>query len=399
MTFVGMNATLQWNRRDLLKAAGLGTAVASRLVLGVPAFGEEQPASTEPETNVADFLKVPRGPHAIPGPYPGRVVKVTDPRSLRGDRVDPRVARAMVRRGIAALTGESLEKSFARLFAPSDVVGIKVNPVGAPLINTHPEVVAAIVEWLTECGLPAGNIVIWDRFDDGLQEAGYTTARFPGVRIASLQTMAAEGKSFRDAEGNHISAGNFDMDAFYFVKGVVGKGVRGYQDDEFYLNQHVFAGEHSYFGTLVTKRLTKIINVAAYKNTGNSVSMATKNLGYAAICNTGRLHAPLGLKVSTEVLAAPWVRDKLVLNIIDGIRAQYEGGPMLAEKFVYPNHSVHVATDPFAIDMIGHREIVARRKAAGMTVNEHPKFADYLHYGERLGLGVADPEKIKVVRA
>ena len=49
----------------------------------------------------------------------------------------------------------------------------------------------------------------------------------------ALQTMAEEGKSFRDASGNHISAGNFDKDAFYFAKGIVGKGVRGYSSAEF----------------------------------------------------------------------------------------------------------------------------------------------------------------------
>ena len=54
-------------------------------------------------------------------------------------------------------------------------------------------------------------------------------------------------------------------------------------------------------GKLLTKRLTKIINVAAFKNTGNGVSMATKNLGYGAICNTGRLHAPLGFGLAVAV--------------------------------------------------------------------------------------------------
>ena len=40
------------------------------------------------------------------------------------------------------------------------------------------------------------------------------------------------------------------------VNFIVGKGVRGYPSDEFYLNQHVFNGEYSYFGKLVTKKLT-----------------------------------------------------------------------------------------------------------------------------------------------
>ncbi len=67
------------------------------------------------------------------------------------------------------------------------------------------------------------------------------------------------------------------------TRGVVGEDVRGYKDDEFYLNQHVFNGEYSYFGKLLTQGVTKIINLAAYKNTGNGISMATKNLGYGSL--------------------------------------------------------------------------------------------------------------------
>jgi hypothetical protein len=178
----------------------------------------------------------------------------------------------------------------------------------------------------------------------------------------------------------------------------VGKNVPGYPNDEFYLNQHVFNGEYSYFGKLLTQKLTKIINLPAYKNAGHGISMACKNLGYGSICNSGRLHAPLGLKVGTEVLAAPAIRDKLVLNITDGIRGQYEGGPAMNAQFVYPNCSLYFATDPFALDMICHRELVAKRKEMGIEVNEHPSFTDYLRDAEKLGLGVADVKKIKVIR-
>jgi hypothetical protein len=125
--------------------------------------------------------------------------------------------------------------------------------------------------------------------------------------------------------------------------------------------------------------------------------MATKNLGYGSICNSGRLHNPLFFKVCTEVLAAPVIRDKLVLNVTDGIRGQYDGGPDKNAQFVYPNHSLYIATDPFALDMSCYRELVAKRKEMGTAVNENPRFTDYLHYAERLGLGIADEKKIQVV--
>ena len=401
--YTSMDSAWRMHRREFLHVLGTGTAVAGGLVLGVPTGAQEAtPTPTPPppvETNIAEFMKVPRGPHAIPGPFPGRVVQVTDKRSLDGDTVDGAVVAAMFAQGVTKLTGRSMKKSFKLFFSRDDVVGIKVNPVGAPHISTKPELVDAVIDWLVAGGLPKKNIVIWDRFTGMLPAAGYTPERFPGIAIEGLQTMDEEGSAWRDASGKHVSIASFDQDAWYFAKGIVGKNVRGYKDDEFYENQHVFTGEYSYFGKLVTQRLTKIINLAAYKNTGNGISMATKNLGYAAICNTGRLHAPLFFKVCTEVLAAPAVRDKLVLNVTDGLRAQYDGGPDVNEQFLYPNHSLYFATDPFALDMVCHRELVAKRKAMGVTVNEHPRFTEYLHYAEKLGLGVADPKRITHVLA
>lgn len=384
------------DRRDFLKV--VGAVAAGAAVLGVPPEADEpaRKAPADVETNIAEFMKVPKGPHALPGPFPGKVVQVRDPAVIRGGKVDPKAASRMVERGITALTGANLRKSFDRFFTKDDVVGIKVNPVGAPLINVRPEVVAALVAWLESGGIPRRNIVIWDRFDDMLKEAGFTAERFPAVRVEALQTMAEEGKPWKNSKGEHPSASNFDLDAFYFAKGIFGKGVAGYADDDAYANQHVFTGEYSYFGKLVTRGVTKIVNVAPFKNAGNGISMATKNLGYGAICNTGRLHQPLFFRVCTEVLAAPWVRDKLVLNVTDALWGQYDGGPMGNEQFRYVNGSLFVATDPFALDRTCHDQMVAKRRAMGVKVNDHPRFTDYLNYAQTLGLGVADPSKISL---
>jgi hypothetical protein len=48
--------------------------------------------------------------------------------------------------------------------------------------------------------------------------------------------------------------------------------------------------------------------------------------------------------------------------------------------------------------MICHRQLVAKRKEMGVAVNENPRFTEYLRYAERLGLGIAKPEKISYVR-
>ena len=249
------------------------------------------------------------------------------------------------------------------------MVGLKVNPVGPGLISTRLELVDAVIDWLTSCGLPRKNIVIWDRFDYMLKDAGFTPERFPGIGIEGLQTMdeaAAEGKTqdnskWLNADGTHVSAPNFDQQVFYWAD------VEGPKDLP-YLNQHVFNGKYSYFGKLLTKRLTKIVNLPVFKNTGNAISMATKNIGYGAVCNTNRLHAPLFLDVCVEVPAFWPVRDKMVLNITDGLRSQYDGGPDKNAKFAYIDNRLYFASDPFALDMVCHTRIVAKRKEMGVAV-------------------------------
>jgi hypothetical protein len=385
-------------RREFVKTLGICSVAVGAAVLGRASLAEEKPASDKPETNLADFLKTPRTKTSLPGPLPGRVVKLIDRRCLKEkeDEVVGEVVAEMFARGMTALTGKDMAESFKMFFTPDDVIGLKVNPVG-PLINTKPELVAAVIDWLASNGVPKRNIIIWDRFDYMLAEAGFTAERFPGVEIVGLQTMDVEGNRWRDKDGKHLSEDNFDKQVFYYVKGVEGKNVPGYPNDEFYLNQHVFNGEYSYFGKLLTQRLTKIINLAAYKNSGHSVSMACKNIGYGAICNCGRLHVPLGMEVCTDVLAAPVIRDKLVLNITDGIRGQYDRGPGFNYQFVYPNHTLYFATDPIALDAFCHAELFIKRQAMGIQENDHPSYTSYLRRAAELGLGVADIDKIKLV--
>ena len=385
-------------RRAFVRAAGAGAAAAGALRFVPMTFAQAPASAPAIVTNIADFQKVPKTPRSVPGPFPGNVVKVTDPRSLRRDGVDGKVAGEMVVEGITTLTGKNARDSFRLLIDPRDVVGIKVNPVGPPLIHTKPEVVEGVIKWLVDHGIPKSNIVIWDRFDYMLRDAGYTPQRFPGIAIVGLQSMDEAGNTWRGPDGRHLSVNNFDQEVYFEAKGALWTSDRNQKDEAGYLNQHVFNGERSFFGKLLTRRLTRIINVAAYKNTGPGVSMATKNIGYGSICNTGRLHAGLGLRVNTEVIAAPVLRDKLALNIVDGLRAQYDGGPDMNAQFVFDNHSLYFATDPFALDMACHQELTAKRREKGIAVNDHPRFTEYLRYAETLGLGVVAPGRLTLVK-
>jgi hypothetical protein len=397
-------------RRDFLKISGGAGIVLGGLALGTPhLWADDQQQKSPPsrtETNIEEIMKIPRTAQSLPGPFPGRVIEVHNPAAMTEAKVDEAKVDAamveqMIQKGITTLTGKNMQESFNLFFNKNDIVGIKVNPVGPGLISTRLEVVEAVIRWLTQGGIPAKNIIIWDRFDYMLKDAGFTAERFPGIGIEGLQTMdeeamggkARDNSRWLDKDGNHLSQGNFDRQVYYFAD------VDGPKDLN-YLNQHVFNGKYSYFGKLLTQKLTKIINIPVFKNTGNGISIATKNLGYGAVCNTGRLHRPIFFDVCTEVLAFPALRDKVVLNITDGLRAQYDGGPGPNAQFTYLYNTMFFASDPFASDMICHKILVEKRREMKVKgLNEHPRFSAYLHYAEKLGLGIANPEKITHVKA
>ena len=397
---VSMDAVFEMNRREFVQTLTGCTATAGALMLGTPLSGQEKEAAPEVATNIAEFLKVPKTPHSLPGPFPGRVVKVTDPRSLVDEKVDAKVVAEMVERGIRSLTGTSMKKSFRMFFTRDDVVGLKVNPVGPPLISTKPEVVEAVIRWLVDNKLPASNIVIWDRFDLDLKDAGFTQARFPGVRIDALQTMVEEGHSFRDATGNHISRRELRP------RRLLPRQGSGREGRARLPGRRVLPEPARLRGRVLLLRQAPHPGASPRSSTSRRTrTPATASRWRPRTSATPPSATPAGCTRRSASRSAPRcsrrpvVRDKLVLNITDGLRGQYDGGPDKNEKFIYPNHSLYFATDPFALDAMCHRELVAKRKEMGIAVNEHPRFTEYLHYAEKLGLGVADPAKITLVRA
>lgn len=398
-SYKSMNELLNMNRRSFLKGSSLAGA---GLVLGTPHLWAQDKAGdrrpSKPETNIKDAIQIERTDNSLPGKFPGKVVQVSDAKALVDNVYNAEIIQQMFEKGIQSLSGKDMKQTFDMLFSKEDIIGIKVNPVGAGLISTRLELVDSIIQWLSDNGVPKKQIIIWDRFDYMLKDAGFTPDRYPGIGIEGLQTMdeaAAEGKTennskWLDKDGNHISLPLFDKEVYYYAD------VEAPQDNN-YLNQHVVNTKYSYFGKLLTKKLTKFINVPVFKNTGNGISMATKNIGYAAVCNTGRLHRPLFFDVCTEVLAFPCVRDKMVLNITDGLRAQYDGGPGPNAGFTYDYNTLFFATDAIALDLTCHNILVEKRKTMKVDVNEHPKYTDYLRYAETLNLGIANPDNIEVV--
>ena len=168
--------------------------------------------------------------------------------------------RAMIERAAQLLRGQTLPDLLASLVAPDDVVGIKVNTLAGFELATNLEVVDALIEGLLEAGVPASNIVVWDRFEHHLISCLYEIQRSEG--------------GVRCYGGESDGAVDLDPDVFYASE--------------------LGDGEPSYLYRVATQDVTKIINVPVPKDHNCSgVTGCLKNIAFGAVNNTVRFHGAL----------------------------------------------------------------------------------------------------------
>jgi hypothetical protein len=334
----------------------------------------------------------------MPGPYPGRVVRVRSDKSVdtATGAANTDVVREMMAQGMRTLTGAATTAdAWGRFFTPTDVVGIKVNCGGFPYVVSAYEIVAETIKQLTAIGVPLSQIFLYERFQNQLDEVNYAPHIPEGVRI-----VAAE-RANRNTDNS------------------------GY-DPETYLEATLFGEEdtRSNMMRLVSKQLTKIINIPNMKDHGaTGVTGCLKNVAYGSFSNVARTHqrgkshtySVVGTLASIEPL-----RSRTVLQIMDGLRGVWHGGPFArTTRYVFYPRQIMFGTDPVAIDRLlldiiddKRREQGAisiwdrspsslkmddgRARDADPNVNIIIREPGHVEYAASLGLGVHDLKKIKV---
>jgi hypothetical protein len=121
-----------------------------------------------------------------------------------------------------------------------------------------------------------------------------------------------------------------------------------------------------------------------------------KNLAFGVISNTGRLHAQLWNETCAEVCAFAPVRDKVVLNITDGLRGCFNGGPGANPQFICNYNTLLAGSDPVAMDRIAYDIIADKRIAEGIMKTPNPAVLTFLKMASDLGLGISEREKIEL---
>lgn len=269
---------------------------------------------------------------------------------------DPEKLDSALGAAVARAAGEDgVVSAMRRLFRPRDVVGIKVNSLAGRGLSPHPELVGRLTGWLQEAGVPARNIVIWDRSDRELAAAGFS-----------------------------------------IVRG--GNGVRCFgTNDDYDWKPREWGPGGSCFARLLVDDLTALINVGVLKDHDLAgVSIGLKNW-YGVIHNPNKHHDDGCNPYVPHLAAYPLIRDKLRLTVIDGMSAQCHGGPARNPRWIWPWQGVLVSRDPVAVDSIGRKIIAERRAELGLpSLAEAKREPVYIETAGKLGLGIADPAKVRV---
>ena len=331
----------------------------------------------------------------IPGPFPGRVIAVERPGVVINRKYQREIVRQMLAKGMMELTGApSPQEAWRFFFEPSDVVGLKLNPVGRPFVMSAPEMVQEIVAGLGMAGVPAKNVVAYDRYRQEFRQAGFDKWLPEGVRW----TYGTD----------KIHPLQLDMDMYDSTQ---------YVEMPLVLPEANPRDPHhrrSYLSKFITKDVNKLVNLCVLKHHQSAgVTIALKNLSHGLVNNVSRSHPTPTLNTCgtfiPNIVDHSIIRQKAVLNILDGVLGAWHGGPGgKVEKYMWEHNTMYFSTDPVALDKTGWQAIDERRKAAGMLPIATAKpdadsnylnmQVEHIEIAGVLGLGEFSDKKISVRR-
>jgi hypothetical protein len=287
------------------------------------------------------------------------------------------VVRRMFDVGLTNLTRRgTVAEAWRTLVSTQDIVGIKVCTAPGPTSGTRPTVAEAMVQSLLSAGQAPSNIVIWDRHIEPLRAAGYSALQERyGVRVASSADAGYDTNHFYEsAYIGHPVWGDLEF------------GQRGPE-----------VGRKSYVSRLVTQQMTCIINLTPLLNhnlggvSGNLVSLA---LG--SVDNTVRFQnssRQFAIAVP-EIYALPILGDRVVLNVVDALLAQYYGEERSLLHYTAVLDQLRLSTDPVALDVLSVQELARQRELADSPPT--PEAGSLYANAALVEIGINDPKNILI---
>ena len=339
-------------RRFLKTAIGTGVAVSAWSKISSESAAQLNQPSVDDETQ--DQL--------VP------VVEALSDKAWKDDILDEQVASEMMDRAIMKLAGrDSAKEAWKDFVLPDDIVGIKINPLAGKQFSTRRIIVDKIIEGLYGAGVLKNQIIIWDRFEAHLTNAGY-----------EINQTNQEVRVFAsDSPGV-----GYDDELFYETK----------KDSKI---RRENGSMKSRYSKIVTRDVNVIINVPVMKHHAmTGVSGCLKNLAFGSVDNTRRFHpSPLHCDPAiAEVFDHDILKDKVVLNIVDGLLASFDGGPVHDPKGEWKYGGILMSRDPVALDHVLLQSIGEKREK--MELPSITRLSNHIRTAWRAGIGTNDLDEM-----
>jgi len=369
-----------------------------------------------------------------------KVVSVAAEDMLANEKYNPNAVHRVFDTGLKEMTGQnSLANAWSSIFSPDDIVGIKINCIGAPRISSSLESINETIAGLKNAGVKENNILIWDHMDRAFRKTGLKINRTSqGVRIHGtsdksgvivpwvdgfdkdvyLSLEDGTSQKFKELVDQNFTENGTHREIFNSVAWLwmlirmgdekakkysqeMRRLYSDYSDRDGIKNlaeevADQFEGvtiedeEKSFLSEIVTKDITKMINIAVLKhNEDSGVTWATKNIALGVTTNKIRFHIDFCAKSISEIMTFPCIKDKTVLHIGEAAKISTQG--VSGAQVAYDNR-IFFSTDPVALDRIGLDILEEKRSEQNMPSIRHE--ATHIAACAKKGVGTDDLSKI-----
>lgn len=343
-----------------------------------------------------------------PAPKKSLVVITEDKASVNNFKIVPeRVTRNFNEAFQTFASTETLKEGWASMINPEDIVAIKINTIGGPSLATKRPIIQAIVDGLKSVGLQDEQIIVWDKFEDHIMKAGY--APMPNSTswsaVPVIPKTGFDGKKFLfDGIAGQLIWGDHDF------KGTVDLPTAPPDNNDFAPRVPVtipggppkkkdsIISNRSYFANIITKRCTKIINVAVMSDHQEiGIHGALSSLALGSVDNNRRFlnSSRMAAEAMAKIIDHPLIREKVVFHVMDGIIAQFAGGPTFDPHYATQPGKIMISKDPVALDTLIRLEIEAERKEK--QVPSMGFQAIHIEQAEAYELGTAQIDNIRIL--
>jgi len=320
-----------------------------------------------------------------PTPTPSIVYAVHNPDSIKDYNTNPRVVRDMVNRLVLAATGQSnVAKAWASLVSPGERVGIKICAAGGELFTTHHDIVTAIVDGLAAAGHPRSSIIVWDRSLGGVKGAGYRR----GVDGYQLKAITPHDGYDAKAVLSAPLIGKLVWGDFEYAGDITKEPI---------LSDTEHTSNVSHFSKIISSEVDKVINVPVMSiSETNGIAGCIYNMTIPNIDNWRRFAqgSRFGAESLADIYSNPVIAKKVVFNLMDGLLAQYAGGPQPQPNYAIHHATLYASRDPVALDAMALKRLEEWRTRASL-----PKVAPqaaYIGFASQLGLGNSASDRVEL---